>query len=147
MNSDMYGFVYGTLKQGKGNHIWMHVDNSEGPEFIGEALTTNPYYMTTCGFPYVIDSDDLTEERQLLPVKGELYRIDDKILASMDMLEGYRGPGCHNHYNREVITVVCDGQEYQTYIYVAAVEEGDTQEELPPVSIRNHEGKSVYFFP
>lgn len=110
-------FVYGTLKQGFGNNRRLHEGRTE-PRFLGYAMTTDVFAMTSTGFPFVIDP----EHAQGLPHKnvlGELYEVDDRVMASCDQLEGYRGPGKDNFYDRRTVEVVdADGEVHKTNIYI-----------------------------
>lgn len=87
-------FVYGTLKQGHGNHRAFLSDS----EFIGKGVTVQPFKMkTTTGFPVVLA---LNENEQGYPVSGELYEVNDKTLRGLDGLEGHP-----NWYRREEVLV------------------------------------------
>jgi gamma-glutamylcyclotransferase (GGCT)/AIG2-like uncharacterized protein YtfP len=141
----MYAFVYGTLKKGRGNHGVMYPGNEE-PVFLGEAITIDPFVMTSCGFPYVIDPDfSLKEPKQ---IKGELYLINNNILPSLDMLEGFYEEGHqHNHYNREVRKVTTeDGQMYDAYMYVANSDEEMYEDSLPVCDTEEFMGQKVYVY-
>jgi gamma-glutamylaminecyclotransferase len=89
----MYLFVYGTLKQGFHNHYLL-----EDAEFVCKAVTKERYPMVNTEeyFPYLID-----EKGNGYNIEGEVYRIDEQILAMLDILEGYP-----EHYNRKEIKVV-----------------------------------------
>lgn len=73
-------FVYGTLKQGFGNH---RVIQAEATQFVGNAVTVRPYNMKDGGFPAVLDTNAGH------PIKGELYEVDDATLKRLDFLEGH----------------------------------------------------------
>lgn len=75
-------FVYGSLKEGFGNH-----DLLESSNFLGSYHTEYPHYrmMSLGGFPGVIELDDCGQHHYIL---GELYEVDDITLARIDMLEG-----------------------------------------------------------
>lgn len=72
-------FVYGTLKQGYGNHRLL-----EGKPLVGVGVTDIRYNMISGGFPVIMASDDG------LPVRGEVYDItgDFDCLHNLDRLEG-----------------------------------------------------------
>lgn len=72
-------FVYGSLKQGFGNHKHF----LENQRFLGRAVThENGYKMFSLGgFPGVIRA------KNVLHVVGELYEVDSKCLAALDRLE------------------------------------------------------------
>lgn len=72
-------FVYGSLKQGFGNHKW-HLSNSE---YLGEAETLPQYSIFSLGsFPGVIKGGTTC-------IQGELYNVTRKELRSLDALEGH----------------------------------------------------------
>lgn len=74
-------FVYGTLKRS-----FPHHDRYlGGTEFIGQALTREPFPLVLNGprySPILIDA-----QGHGLRVQGELYRIDDHTLDDLDRLE------------------------------------------------------------
>lgn len=74
-------FVYGTLKQGYGNHRLL-----EGKTMIGEGVTDLRYQMVSGGFPIIMLHDNG------LPVKGEVYDITGD-LACLDNLDALEGEG------------------------------------------------------
>ena len=73
-------FVYGTLKKGYGNHQLL-----KDAEFIGEAISAEDGFemVSFGGFPGVLRRPDLNYR-----IHGELYRLNDRSLMQMDMLEG-----------------------------------------------------------
>lgn len=92
-------FVYGTLMQGFWNNRRL-----EGATFLANA-TVPGYIVSLGGFP---GYKRLGKDEGDMSVLGELYEVDDVILARCDQLEGYRGPDDHyNFYNR--IQVPCQG--------------------------------------
>ncbi len=105
----MYIFVYGTLKQGFHNHYLL-----EDAEFICEATTKEKYPMVNTEeyFPYLLNKKGIGHN-----IQGEVYRIDDAILAVLDVLEGYP-----EHYIREHIKVFSKGIEFNTLVYFLAEE-------------------------
>jgi gamma-glutamylcyclotransferase (GGCT)/AIG2-like uncharacterized protein YtfP len=40
---------------------------------------------------------------KVAPITVEIYDCDDEVLAGLDMLEGYRGPGKSNFYDRSEV--------------------------------------------
>lgn len=100
----MYVFVYGTLKRGFYNH-----DLLGDSEFICEATTKDQYPMVNIEkfFPYLID-----DKGKGYRVVGEIYKINEPILAMLDILEGYP-----EHYNRKEIKVVSLGVELTAIAY------------------------------
>jgi len=72
-------FVYGTLKRGGSNHLFLH-----GQKFLGDARTTPGFTLYSLGdYPGMVrapgDGDGVT---------GELWTVDDDCLAELDRLEG-----------------------------------------------------------
>lgn len=77
MDKKYYVFVYGTLMSGQGNHILL-----SDAEFIGEAtIKDKTLYDLPYGFPAVIDGEN--------EVRGEVYKVSEEELKSLDRLEGY----------------------------------------------------------
>lgn len=73
-------FVYGTLKQGRGNsHLLASAD------FMGEALTVERYALSLYA-PQVFDRSDIAP-CWLGHVRGEVYDCDEATLAELDRLE------------------------------------------------------------
>jgi gamma-glutamylcyclotransferase (GGCT)/AIG2-like uncharacterized protein YtfP len=68
-------FVYGTLMQGMRNHQYL-----EKAKFLGAAQTEAEYELMYNGS---IPAAKAGSES----IKGELYDVDDEILASLDVLE------------------------------------------------------------
>lgn len=78
-------FVYGTLLRGMRNH-----DRMEGAVLLGEFKTVKKYRMTAGNYhdtlyavPYVDPS------RPTHHIRGEVYLIDDELLATLDRFEGH----------------------------------------------------------
>jgi len=70
-------FVYGTLKQGYGNHNFL-----ENSEFVGNAYTFDKYSLYIDNIPFVVNVP-------VSHIQGELYRVDQKTLSEVDRLEGH----------------------------------------------------------
>jgi gamma-glutamylaminecyclotransferase len=85
-------FVYGTIKQGYQNH---HVIIDS--EFIASGRTIEKYAMYQKDYPFVVKKEAVSF------IYGEVYSVDDTILALLDHLE--RHPGW---YCREKVDVVLD---------------------------------------
>ena len=70
--------VYGSLKQGFGNHRFL-----VGSNYIGDTLTEARYTMYSLGgFPAVVPIGDTS-------IMIEVYDVDDETLRRLDMLEGH----------------------------------------------------------
>ena len=100
----MYLFVYGTLKNGFHNHHLL-----EDAEFVCSAITKQKYPMVNIEeyFPYLIDV-----EGDGYYIEGEVYKINEEILAMLDILEGYP-----DLYNRHKLAVKSLGIELQAITY------------------------------
>lgn len=71
--------VYGTLKEGFGNHHLL-----ESSEFVANATTVDEYPLLVNGLPYLYDKKGVGEHVHL-----EIYDVDNKTLAKLDSLEGH----------------------------------------------------------
>jgi gamma-glutamylcyclotransferase (GGCT)/AIG2-like uncharacterized protein YtfP len=72
-------FVYGTLKKDHHNHRCL-----EGSELVGTAESVETFNMINLGgFPAVLYNSDNGYK-----ISGEIYKITDKILERLDLLEG-----------------------------------------------------------
>ena len=93
MSNELYKVaVYGTLRQGNGNNILLSNSN-----FLGKGKTLPKFEMFSLGgFP------GITEGSTRITV--EVYEVDSDTLSRLDRLEGYRGKGESNFYDREVIS-------------------------------------------
>jgi gamma-glutamylcyclotransferase (GGCT)/AIG2-like uncharacterized protein YtfP len=107
--------VYGTLRPGQSNYY----NFLEGRTERERTVTLKGFRMYAgMGFPYVVQTDtDETIVADLIDLRAADY---DETVRGLDMLEGYRGPGKNNHYDRVLVTVEdVDGTEVQAWIYVA----------------------------
>ncbi len=85
-------FVYGTLKRGLRNH---HLIGHQ--EFLGEAVTEPRYRVIDLGpHPGLI-----IDNANGLPVKGELWAVNERCLAELDAFEEAPGP-----FVREPVAIV-----------------------------------------
>ena len=115
MSNNASVLVYGTLRPGQGNYY----NFLEGRTERERTVTLKGFRMYAgMGFPYIIQTDtDETIVADLIDLKADSY---DETVRGLDMLEGYRGPGMNNHYDRVLVTVEdVDGTEVQAWIYVA----------------------------
>lgn len=72
-------FVYGTLKRGGSNHLFLR-----GQRLIGEARTAPGFTLYSLGdYPGMVRAPGDTAG-----VTGELWAVDDACLAELDRLEG-----------------------------------------------------------
>lgn len=74
-----YLFVYGTLMQGEGNQSCM----PSRAKFLGEAQTQPGYSLLDMGLP------GLVEDKSGGVVIGEVYEVDEDIIAILDHFEGH----------------------------------------------------------
>src|SRR6266576_1419493 len=73
-------FVYGSLKRGYWNNVLL-----EQSEFLGNAHTVSKFRMRTVAFPLLLEARDGSDRGR---VRGEVYAVDAKTLAELDILEG-----------------------------------------------------------
>lgn len=136
MNDDMKPirvFVYGTLKEGYGNHYLL---SKETVRKVGEFVTKGVYGLAQAGFPYLIDRD----YEKKLPVLGEVYETKDlDVVRSLDILEGV----AHGHYRRDPLRVISlkDGGEEIVQAYIA---ETDSAPQYGPCETTVVNGQEVF---
>ena len=94
--------VYGTLKQGHGNHrLLEHVERADVGHVSGHRLYQS-------GIPFLVP--DLTSEYDVLV---ELYDVDDVTLQRLDSLEGH--PRCY--CRKELEVSLQDGSSTTAWVY------------------------------
>jgi gamma-glutamylaminecyclotransferase len=71
--------VYGTLKEGCGNHRLLSTS-----QCLGSGYTSDPYPLVVDNLPYMIDRKGKGKR-----VSVEIYRVTDDTLARLDGLEGH----------------------------------------------------------
>jgi len=99
-------FVYGTLMSGHGNNCLL-----EGAKFLGVAYSHKAYVLANGGFPVAYTKG--IEDFPLLPIRGEVWEVEDHHIARCDRLEGHP-----NWYKRGTITAsVVDHGDVETFIY------------------------------
>jgi gamma-glutamylcyclotransferase (GGCT)/AIG2-like uncharacterized protein YtfP len=109
-------FVYGTLRPGEVNHdLLLHGRTlAEEPARLRDAvLYDGP------GYPYAVEEPGKVVTGDLVTALPEAY---GRLLAELDLLEGYRAGAPHNLYERVVRKVVRDGdgRSVRAWVYVAA---------------------------
>uniref|UniRef100_A0A2M4CNS9 Gamma-glutamylcyclotransferase family protein n=1 Tax=Anopheles darlingi TaxID=43151 RepID=A0A2M4CNS9_ANODA len=80
-------FVYGTLKQGEPNHHWLTDVANGTASFVGRGTTVARYPLvigSRYNIPFLLDVPGRGHQ-----VRGEIYDIDDRMLARLDVLEDY----------------------------------------------------------
>ena len=100
-------FIYGTLKRGFANHAHL-----QGATFVGEARTVERYPMIIQGrfFSPVMIPEPGVGHR----IVGELWEVDDALLAALDRLESVHLP---TGYFRETIEVELAGATTAAGVY------------------------------
>jgi len=95
-------FVYGSLKNGYGNNRLL-----QSSEYCGQDITSSADFkmISLCSFPGVIHSENGFH------ISGELYRVNDKTLQSLDRLEGNG-----SFYKRELVKL--KGFDEDAWMYV-----------------------------
>ncbi|XP_077982188.1 gamma-glutamylaminecyclotransferase C-like [Glandiceps talaboti] len=90
-------FVYGTLKKGQPNHDIMGPSNGKA-EYVGDAETTEKRPLvigSRYNIPYLLNLSGQGKN-----IQGEVYDVDDQMLAVLDDLEGHP-----TYYERSKLTV------------------------------------------
>ena len=99
--------VYGTLKQGYGNHRLL-VEQ----EFIGCGTTVESYSMKCFGVPMVFDTDD----NRVGPIAVEVYSVTkDQLTGPLDRLEGHP-----TFYCRKKINIRIGNETHKCWLYFGA---------------------------
>lgn len=94
-------FVYGTLKRGYGNYMRLLEGHAE---FVGEARTRPEFTMLHLGgFPGIIPNGETA-------ISGEVFRVDPRVLARLDGLEG------HPNFYRRTPIILESGEAVETYV-------------------------------
>ena len=108
-------FVYGTLKNGNGLHGVLRQCKCVAPEaYTIDSDFKMVYSSGERGFPFVFKVDKGTGRH----IKGEVYEVDDTILAELDAIEGVP-----YMYHREVVPVSLRARKNaDCYMYVSPVE-------------------------
>ncbi|ATM24736.1 AIG2 family protein (plasmid) [Streptomyces alboflavus] len=106
-------FVYGTLRAGQGNyqHILRGNTVQERPAHLMD------HTLFGRGIPFAFARKGSRVVGEVMDVHTELWPV---VLRRLDALEGYRGEGGDNHYDRKVRTVtLADGSTIEAYVYLA----------------------------
>lgn len=88
--------VYGTLKQGHGNHVWFEAGEHS---FLGPGVTDDKYRLVVNGLPYLLDNPHKKGHH----VKMEFYAVSTLQLREIDVLESHPG-----FYTRQQINCSLD---------------------------------------
>jgi gamma-glutamylcyclotransferase (GGCT)/AIG2-like uncharacterized protein YtfP len=103
-------FVYGTLKRGHSNHHYLR-----GQTFVGMAMTHPKFRLHDLGgYPGMV-----LDERDGVSIHGEVWEVDDRCLANLDVLEDT----AHGEYVREVVPLMApfDREVIEGYRYLRDV--------------------------
>lgn len=95
--------VYGTLKQGFGNHRLL-----KDATFIGEGKTKDKYRLCVSGLPYMIKGEHSAGKNAVV----ELYDCNPLEMYNLDILEGHP-----RFYKREKIDVLVNEKVYNAWVY------------------------------
>lgn len=110
-------FVYGTLKEGFGNHYLL-----EGALCVHKGVLEVPAKMVSLGpFPGLI----LNEEWKAQNIWGEYYQINDETLRMLDILEGYP-----SFYDRQLVPGSGRLRGQDVWVYHLPEEEYGDHEEV-----------------
>ncbi|XP_071549996.1 putative gamma-glutamylcyclotransferase CG2811 isoform X2 [Panulirus ornatus] len=106
-------FVYGTLKQKEPNHNWLTNKDHGKSHFIGSATSVEKNLLVIASrynIPYVLDAAGKGEH-----IQGEVYEVDDKMLANLDILESHP-----KYYERKMTKIRMDDskEEVDCWMYI-----------------------------
>lgn len=93
-------FVYGTLKRGEPNNHWLTNTTNGLAEFFTQGKTKNQFPLviaTQYNVPFLLNSPGVGRQ-----IKGEIYDIDSKMLARLDVLEDY--PRLYDRQVQDIVT-------------------------------------------
>lgn len=106
MKNKNYVFVYGTLRKHEANHHFL----KEARCISQQCWTHGILYDTGNGYPAMVSGGQR--------VYGELYEVTAEQLKRLDILEGYKGVGRDNHYERSTQVIHTDFATSEAYVYV-----------------------------
>jgi gamma-glutamylcyclotransferase (GGCT)/AIG2-like uncharacterized protein YtfP len=100
-------FCYGTLKKNERNNYLLR-----DSEFVGNARTTTDYKLYDNGsYPCLVKTEKGNN------VEGEVWRVDQKTLAELDLLEGVE----YGLYERIRIKLLNNQSPIWAYLYLGEV--------------------------
>jgi gamma-glutamylcyclotransferase (GGCT)/AIG2-like uncharacterized protein YtfP len=104
-------FVYGTLKRGGSNHLFLR-----GQNYLGDARTAPGFTLYSLGdYPGMVRAPGDTHG-----VTGELWAVDDGCLAELDRLEGL-DEGLYERIDVLLAPNLIAGSA-QTYLYLRQID-------------------------
>ena len=113
-STDLPFFVYGTLLRGHPNH---HLIRG-GTLSVEPAVLSGASMYDAGSYPYVVLGGSEEVRGELVHIRPEAY---GEVLAVLDRLEDFRGPGDPgNDYDRVALTVTTGaGRRVRAWVYVA----------------------------
>ena len=106
-------FVYGTLKQGHGNHRLL-----QSARLVQRAVTRPEFTMFNLGwFPGVVHHGNTS-------ISGEIYQVNEQEFKALDALEGYP-----DFYTRKQIDIA--GVDDPVWVYLIHPEYTNEKELIP----------------
>ncbi|WP_335870800.1 gamma-glutamylcyclotransferase [Bacillus sp. 2205SS5-2] len=101
----MYLFVYGSLRKYEKNHFFL----DKATLVSNQAWVIGTLYDTGKGYP------TLSNGKQR--VYGEVYEVNNEIIARIDALEGYHSENRHNLFERSNMSIHTDEKRVKAYVY------------------------------
>jgi gamma-glutamylcyclotransferase (GGCT)/AIG2-like uncharacterized protein YtfP len=122
-------FVYGTLLVGESNHrvAKPYLKDVQPGKVKGRLYSVG-------AFPALVLDEDKGRE-----IEGEWFTVAEEGLAAMDWLEGYRGPGMANFYDRVWVKDMENNREGWVYVW----NDSKGRPEIECGSWRRHIGESL----
>lgn len=119
-------FVYGTLRNGEGNYQGILAGNtiSEIPARLPHAT------MYDGGCPFVVAEGTGTVTGEVMALNPDTL---DETMARLDRLEGYRGPGMSNMYDRVRTTVETTDGPVEAWVYLCGAGSEDWLDDMPVI--------------
>ncbi|KAF2900385.1 hypothetical protein ILUMI_05808 [Ignelater luminosus] len=107
-------FVYGTLKKGEPNHHWFSIEEDNYYKFLCKAQTTERFPLiiaTKYNIPFLLYNPGMGNY-----IKGEVYKINEKVLNNLDSLEKH--PSFYVRELYDVKRIDANAQNIKAWIYV-----------------------------
>ncbi|KAF2359512.1 Gamma-glutamylcyclotransferase AIG2-like [Trinorchestia longiramus] len=117
-------FVYGTLKVGEPNHHWLSNAANGYNRLVGTARTVDKFPLVIASrynIPYLLNAPGIGKN-----VEGEVYEVDEQMLAKLDILEDHP-----KYYKREIrqVTLVASATNPSS---TPATNPSSTTDSTPP---------------
>lgn len=120
-------FVYGTLKTGECRDGVFHRYLKNGFTLVKGSIKAKLFDLGP--YPAIAKGED-TVHGELVTIKDE--KELDKIMGVLDGIEGYRGPGHRNLYDRKIVKVDTGDDTVEAFTYFFGNEERlDDSKHLP----------------